>query len=275
MNMYIFEKDQNALDWISCLIPERLYFGPYPNQLMVDQMITQHHFNIIVNLTCDNEEKEYILNDVNDVNDVNDEKESKYIKYIHFPIKDNEIPNCIHSYCNFIFFLKNEIENGNKIYIHCRGGHGRSSMVCVSVYMVIFMTDLKSSIEYVSKAHNERIVLREKWKKCKFPFNSKQYSFLSKIHKNIYISVKYYNKYYNWLYFYDFINYFKTTKNNKNDEDYSYFFIKKIKGNREFEFKLFLTYMKNFVLTDCLDKDITYAYEKGLKKSREILFYNN
>ena len=159
MNMYIFEKDQNALDWISCVIPDQLYFGPYPNQIMIEQMINQHHFNVIVNLTCDNEEKEYIVN----------EKESKYVL---FPVKDNDFPDCIHSYCNFIFFLKGEIEKGNKIYIHCRGGHGRSSMVCVSTYMVIYMTDLKSSIEFISKAHNERVVLREKWKKCKFPFGN-------------------------------------------------------------------------------------------------------
>ena len=85
--------------------------------------------------------------------------------------------------------------------------------------------------------------------------------------------MKYYNKYYNWLFFDDFIKYFKTCYFN----DSSIFFIEKIKDHKEYEYKLFLTYMKNFVITDYEDEDkdkFSTLYESGLKKCREILFYS-
>ena len=60
-------------------------------------------------------------------------------------------------------------------------------------------------IEQVNTCHKNRIILRDKWKSKLTPFNYPQYSFLMKIHKNIYINIQ--NKYYNWLIFNENIEY--------------------------------------------------------------------
>jgi len=268
--MYIFKDNDNVYDWISCIHP-KLYFGPYPNQIMINQLLKES-FNMIINLTHENEQEQYEC--------------PNEIEYHNFKIKDNDTPISIYSYCKFIYDIKKYFTEGKKIYIHCRGGHGRSSMVSVSVYNVIFNTELKKSIEIVSKAHNDRVVLREKWKKYKNPFNFKQFSFLSKVHKNIYISMKYHNKYYHWLYFEQFIDYYKSIFENVEDkeedkeeedkeQDLSSFFIQNIKNDKDIEYNMFFTYLKNIVVTDCDDKKFIKIYENGIKKYREILFYQD
>jgi len=52
--MYSFKLEDNIYDWISCIENNRLYFGPFPNQLMIDRLL-EEKFNLIVNLTMENE----------------------------------------------------------------------------------------------------------------------------------------------------------------------------------------------------------------------------
>jgi hypothetical protein len=175
-----FKKNNYLYDWISCVIPNRLYFGSQPNEHMLEQ-IKEKGFTVIVNVT----EYPYYCNDM---------------KMIHYPIIDNYIPTDILSYCKFIFTLKKEVENlSNKIYVHCRGGHNRSSMTIVSLLCSLQpSTDLKDIINTVIEFHKNRKMLRETWLN-KSPFNYKQFTFLYTIHKNIYINVESDSKVYNWL----------------------------------------------------------------------------
>jgi protein-tyrosine phosphatase len=172
-----FKKTSYLYDWISCVIPDRIYFGPLPNEYMIEEL-KEKKFNLIVNLT---------------------EKNHDYdVKYIHFPIIDNSVPSDNIDYCKFIVQLKKEYENGAKMYVHCRAGHSRSSMVIVSLLFCIYNYELKDLINKVISLHRSRVRLREIWK-YKSPFNYKQFSFLCMIHKNVYINVGKDSKMYNWL----------------------------------------------------------------------------
>ena len=174
-----FKKTSYLYDWISCVIPDRIYFGPLPNDYMIEQL-KEKKFNLIVNLT------ENTFN-------------TDSIRSIHYPIVDTSIPDDIHEYCKFIINLKQEYENkDNKIYIHCKGGHSRSSMVMVSLLFCIYNKELKDVINNVLECHRKRVNLREIWK-YKSPFNYKQFMFLCIIHKNIYINIDSDSKIYNWL----------------------------------------------------------------------------
>ena len=51
--MYLFKETDHIYDWISCL-NENIYFGPFPNQLMIDRL-QDEKFDLIVNLTQDDE----------------------------------------------------------------------------------------------------------------------------------------------------------------------------------------------------------------------------
>ena len=148
--MLIFTESDHLYDWISCIVEQRIYFGPFPNQVMADQLFKEK-FNLIVDLTMPGEEPPYYCP----------------VEYHAFPIVDNNFPVCTASYCRMITFLKMQFTIGKKIYIHCRGGHGRSSM--------------------------------NKWRKRRSPFNYDQFIFLTKVHKNIYLNLYRPNKYYNWM----------------------------------------------------------------------------
>ena len=278
--MYSFKSSENIYDWISCLIKDKLYFGPFPNQNMIDSLFKEN-FDFIINLTMDNEN---IFVDFNESKDDIQTYRVPKNKYISYQIKDNDTPECPLSYSSFIIKLKKLYLTDKKIYIHCRGGHGRSGMVSVSLLLSIFLDkNIKEIIEIVNQSHIDRIILRKKWKNKKTPFNYNQYMFLLKIHKNIYINNI--NKYYNWLIFNDYIYH-----DNKRYESVYKFYIEslldydskieyiknnfksKIKSNKDIEYKFYLTYLKNIIITDC-DDNLQFCkdYSNILNQIREEL----
>lgn len=267
--MIMFSENDNIYDWISCLIDKKLYFGPYPNQLMMNRLMDEN-FTMIVNLTEIHEEPLYDKN--------------RDVKIVYFPIKDNSIPVDIHSYCSFITRLKYEYLNGSKIYIHCRGGHGRSGMVSVSLIYSIMPYDLRQAIDFVNLSHHNRSNLRIKWKKRKSPFNYDQFLFLSKLHKNIYVNMDHYNKYYNWLFYKEPFTVDEKTYESPYelyiDESLDpikkflsiyLFFMKNLGECDNIKDKLEMTYLKKFVLSDCENKDFCDVYNSIINNIREYM----
>ena len=210
--MFIFGEDDhhdNVYDYISEIEKDRIYFGGFPNQSMMNELLSQK-FNLIVNLTNENE-KDVSKKDIElyHITPSPPGFPERDIKYIHFPINDHSPPSSIFEYCKFITQMVKEYHAGRKIYIHCRGGHGRSSMVCVSlIYLLRFSFSLYQSIQHVTECHHSRVHLRVGWRRRKSPFNSDQYHFLNRIHKTIHINLEVdvetnpiKNKYYNFLVF--------------------------------------------------------------------------
>ena len=173
-----FKSYSQLYDWISCVVPDRLYFGPIPNEFMVEKLLYSK-FTFIVNVT---ELPQTIPG----------------IRTFHFPIVDNSVPENVPEYCAFILSIKEAFEQGEKIYLHCLAGHSRSSMVIVSLLCSIFHMELKDIIKKVTDYHRNRVMLREVWK-FRSPFNYRQFTFLCMIHKNIYINIDSDSKVYNWL----------------------------------------------------------------------------
>jgi len=274
--MYSFKEEDNLYDWISCL-DNKLYFGPFPNQTMIDKLL-EEKFDTIVNLTMENES-------------VFSKNDSSYkipkSKYIHYPIIDNDVPQSNLEYCLFITNLKHLYKKNKKIYIHCRGGHGRSGMVSTSLLILLNThKSIKEVMEDVNNCHKNRIILRDKWKTKNTPFNYDQYTFLMKLHKNIYINIK--NKYYNWLIlnekiqykdeeYYNIYEFFINEKiNTKEKQDFlKNYFYNKILFNKDIQYKLRLTYLKRIELTDSDNKDFSDLYSTLLYNIREYLFVND
>lgn len=273
--MYIFKENDLIFNWISCLIENRLYFGPFPNQLMIDRL-SEENFDLIVNLTTEGEEDMYAI---------------KNEKYLSFPIPDNSIPVCTIDYCSFITRFKYEYYIGKKIYVHCRGGHGRSSMVCCSLLCCLFGYDLKESINLVTAAHNDRVMLRNKWRLKKSPLHHCQFLFLVKIHKNIYINHTNQTKYYSWLSLkasskpvsyneynyqnlYDLLYYDNNMTSCEKFRILYNYFMEKITKNSDMLIKFQLTYLKKFVMTDPSNQDFNIFYENVLNSVRDSIFYN-
>lgn len=223
-----FKKNSYLYDWIS-RINDNIYFGPIPNEYLYEQLC-ENSFTLIINLT---------------ENEINNS-----IKTIHFPIIDNSTPENNLQYSSFIYQLKKYFENGEKIYIHCRGGHSRSSMVTVSLLCCIYDKEFKDIINDVIECHKSRVVLRSIWR-YRSPFNYKQFTFLYHIHKNIYINLDQ-NNIYNWL---SPKNIWITKLNTLDDYvnnkliDKNYLF-NMIKHNSFFLHKIKNTFLKKFIFSE-------------------------
>jgi predicted NAD-dependent protein-ADP-ribosyltransferase YbiA (DUF1768 family) len=103
----------------SYFIENRALFGCYPKQSDVDEL-EREGVRYFVNLTCVGERKiiPYSL--------------PSSCKELLFPIRDRSVPRDWKVFSSFISTLSDIIVNlpsTHKVYVHCRGGHGRAGMV--------------------------------------------------------------------------------------------------------------------------------------------------
>lgn len=116
------------------------------------------------------------------------EYKTKYNK-IKYPIIDHNIPKDWYSFTKLLYKIKiildnlkyiNEIEGNEKIYLHCRGGHGRSGTVAACILSFYLKIDSKESLEIINKCHKTRKDMSEKSRSLNVPNKIKQISFVHK-----------------------------------------------------------------------------------------------
>ena len=81
----------------------------------------------------------------------------------------------------FIVYLSNiiySLKHKELIYIHCKGGHGRSGVVVAILLSYIFKLAPEKALEYTTKYHCKRKVMREKWRIMGSPQTFQQKSFV-------------------------------------------------------------------------------------------------
>jgi hypothetical protein len=140
------------MDTSSFFIDKKAMFGSYPTQANVD-ILEEEGVRVFVNLTCEHEKKitPYL---------------TKY-KYISFPIPDREVPvdsRKFSAFINNIITIIKNLENSDKIYIHCKGGHGRSGLVVACISSKIFEISPKHALRYTTNCHSNRKTMRYKWR---------------------------------------------------------------------------------------------------------------
>ena len=84
------------------------------------------------------------------------------IKIIHYPIKDETVPSK-QTFLTHMTKLLDLIREGKRIYIHCAGGHGRTSLyvACILACLYKEMRHFESVMYYVQSVHD----MRQKQKK--------------------------------------------------------------------------------------------------------------
>lgn len=162
--MPIFYQDFSSYFWKT-----KALFGCYPTQDQVN-ILTKLGVKYFVDLTVPGEVRQTYTCD----------------HYINFPIVDRKSPTGIFFYSCFIKFLQQTIEKLNenqKIYIHCRGGHGRSGVVVASL-LCRLNTGLTTerAIFLTTKYHNDRLIMRQKWRDIGSPQTRQQKSFVSRLY---------------------------------------------------------------------------------------------
>lgn len=158
------------MDFCSEFYDKRAYFGGYPTGEQIDVLV-RNGVNIFVDLTTLKErhrmEYDYGINFNKGM-------------YINFPIRDNDYPKNHGYFYHFLFLLKSLIMKNpdSKIYVHCRGGHGRSGIVVSSLLICLFHYIPEQAVKLTTQFHDERPNLKNKWKGKSCPQTFRQRKFI-------------------------------------------------------------------------------------------------
>lgn len=166
------------MDTCSYFIKDKALFGSYPNKPEVMNELVDVGVKYFVDLTT---EKEKMRLNVYDYGDLG---------YLNYEVKDRYIPENIYEFVLFIHKISNIIETleeGELIYIHCKGGHGRCGIVVSCLLCYIYKYTSTQSLEMTNKYHNDRKVMNERWRKVGSPQTDKQKDFVHKLFKPIYL----------------------------------------------------------------------------------------
>jgi predicted NAD-dependent protein-ADP-ribosyltransferase YbiA (DUF1768 family) len=157
----------------SYFIKEKALFGSFPTQDVVG-ILQEHGVRVFIDLTGFHERKTVPYT-------------TRY-KYIKYPIIDRGIPSDTKSFAQLILRIWAELkklEPGEKIYIHCKGGHGRSGIVVACVLCVYYGITTSEALYITSKSHAKRPEMREKWRRLGSPQNNYQKDFVHRFFAHI------------------------------------------------------------------------------------------
>lgn len=152
------------------IVNERYAFGkyPYPPEIEVKELESLG-YNIFLDLTTAEEDlieyREYL---------------SDTTLYFSLPITDRKTPK---SKCNvktLVDRIVDKLKDGDKVFIHCRGGHGRSGMMAAIFLMVDPQYDFSPSdaLLAVQDAHSQRKVIKPKFRRLGSPQTKRQKQFV-------------------------------------------------------------------------------------------------
>ncbi len=141
----------------SYFIKDKALFGSYPNKNTVKEL---EDMGVVcfVNLTQKNEK--------------NIEEYTTTKNILRYTIEDRSVPANLETYSTFLIRLGTIIRNlrdNEKIYVHCKGGHGRSGVLVACVLCYMFKLSAYESLMYTSQCHNNRLMMRDKWRKIGSP----------------------------------------------------------------------------------------------------------
>ncbi len=150
----------------SYFIPGKALFGSFPTQETVD-LLEKTGVRFFIDLTSSNEQKTVPY--------------STNYKYIKYPIEDRQIPQNWKSFAQLVVEITHVIVNlklDQLVYIHCRGGHGRSGILVASILCHYYNISPDEAIRHTSRCHSNRPVMRDKWRKLGSPQGRKQKDFV-------------------------------------------------------------------------------------------------
>jgi ribA/ribD-fused uncharacterized protein len=151
-------------------------FGGFPTQESVEEL-ESNGVRCFVNLTYDTEKR------------ITPYK-TKY-KYIHYPIIDSKVPVNLVGFAQFIIKVSRIIkkfiteERRKKVYIGCKGGHGRSGLVVACLLCYMYKLEPYIALQRTNQYHSERKELKEKWRIIGSPQTMSQKLFVYRFFENL------------------------------------------------------------------------------------------
>lgn len=169
--------NNDFLNYSSYFYQDKALFGSYPTQRQVN-ILQASGVKVFVNLT---EEIENLP-----------DYDVKNLK-LNYQIPDRKVPNNFKRFSGFIIYVSRIIKNlkNNKIYIHCRGGHGRAGLVVSCILSYLDGLTSYTALELTNKYHNNRKIMRDCWRKIGSPQTREQHNFVKKLCGFFYFSKAY------------------------------------------------------------------------------------
>lgn len=158
----------------SFFIKNRAMFGSYPTQESINELESKG-VRYFIDLTEENESKITPYT-------------TEYT-YFSYPIKDHKIPVSWKTFAKFIIKVSNiikELKSGELVYIHCKGGHGRSGVVVACILCYIFGFTPQEALDCTTKYHSNRSEMRDKWRKLGSPQRMCQKNFVYRFFDELY-----------------------------------------------------------------------------------------
>jgi protein-tyrosine phosphatase len=150
------------------------YFGGYPTQEEVYELENKYNISTFVDLTSGYENMTVPYTTEN--------------SYINYYIIDKGIPKNIIKFTSIIHKIVDLIKKNNNIYIHCKGGHGRSGIVVACLLVILKSLSPENAIKETTNIHNERKNMKDIWKKMGSPQTLSQKKFVNNYFKPYYIN---------------------------------------------------------------------------------------
>ena len=169
--------DLDYREFSSYFINDMALFGSYPNTATKIKTLQDMGVILFVDLTTENEFPYR-------------EDGRSLIKY---PIADKSIPTDKLKFCKFILGLVDVIKGlvaPEKIYIHCRGGHGRAGIVVACILAVYYDITADEALKKTRAFHQQRLVMRDKWRHIGAPQTFEQKEFVRTIINDFFHIIK-------------------------------------------------------------------------------------
>ena len=157
------------------------YFGGYPSKIEFNELVNEIKIEHFIDFTTIKERQHLRYNYQYDLN------KYSYIRYINFCILDNKIPTCTESFFKLLIETSELIRQGKRIYIHCKGGHGRSTLFVACLLMYLHSYNIEKSLIHTRKFHQERKNLKEKYRDIDVPQSTCQRNYIETIYEKLQI----------------------------------------------------------------------------------------
>jgi len=172
-------------DRYSYFIKDKALFGGFPNQDQV-KILEDEGIRLFVDLTTEEERDETT-------------PYKTMYGYIKYPIPDRRIPTNWATFSALVVKVTTTIKNlqtGEKVYIHCKGGHGRSGILVACLLCYIHKLSPGMSLYLTNYYHLKRPGMSEKSRKLGSPQGKSQKNFVYKLFKELfYGNITYMNEY--------------------------------------------------------------------------------
>ena len=163
------------MDNASFFIKDKALFGSFPTQEQVC-VLQNNGVKYFIDLTSPDETK--ITPYATDCN------------YESFPITDMGVPRDRRKFSTFIYklcYIISGLKGTDKIYVHCKGGHGRAGLVVACVTAKFFNISADLAIQHTSLCHSARKTMRSCWRRIGSPQTPEQKDFIRDICRTLII----------------------------------------------------------------------------------------